>query len=56
LRGRSKLKAYQPGKSLTGNRKEEMEEKLNEKILQPANLSMACREVVRNKGAGTMSA
>jgi len=29
-----------------------MEEKLIEKILQPANLSMACREVVRNKGAG----
>ena len=29
-----------------------MEEKLIEKILQPGNLSMACREVVRNKGAG----
>ena len=29
-----------------------MEEKLIEKILQPANLTMACREVVRNKGAG----
>ena len=29
-----------------------MEEKLIEKILQPTNLSMACREVVRNKGAG----
>jgi len=29
-----------------------MEEKLIEKILQPANLSIACREVVRNKGAG----
>ena len=29
-----------------------MEEKLIEKILQAANLSMACREVVRNKGAG----
>jgi len=29
-----------------------MEEKLIEKILQPSNLSMACREVVRNKGAG----
>ncbi|NBC07290.1 MAG: group II intron reverse transcriptase/maturase, partial [Bacteroidetes bacterium] len=29
-----------------------MEEALIEKILQPANLSMACREVVRNKGAG----
>ena len=50
--GRSKLKAYQPDESVTGNRKEEMEEALIEKILQPANLSMACREVVRNKGAG----
>ncbi|PRY85029.1 group II intron reverse transcriptase/maturase, partial [Marinilabilia salmonicolor] len=50
--GRSKLKAYQPIKSVTGNSKEEMEEALIEKILQPANLSMACREVVRNKGAG----
>ena len=50
--GRSKLKAYQPVESVTGNRKEEMEEALIEKILQPANLSMACREVVRNKGAG----
>ena len=29
-----------------------MEEALIEKVLQPANLSMACREVVRNKGAG----
>jgi hypothetical protein len=29
-----------------------MEEKLIEKILQPANLTMACREVVRNKGVG----
>jgi retron-type reverse transcriptase len=29
-----------------------MEETLIEKILQPANLSMACREVVSNKGAG----
>jgi group II intron reverse transcriptase/maturase len=52
LPGRSKLKAYQPDESVTGNSKEEMEEALIEKILQPANLSMACREVVRNKGAG----
>ena len=52
MAGRSKLKAYQPVESVTGNRKEEMEEALIEKILQPANLSMACREVVRNKGAG----
>ncbi|MGQ1947504.1 hypothetical protein ACT3CD_10455 [Geofilum sp. OHC36d9] len=29
-----------------------MEEALIEKILQPANFSMACREVVCNKGAG----
>lgn len=29
-----------------------MEEELIEKILQPANLTMACKEVVRNKGAG----
>lgn len=29
-----------------------MEEELIEKILQPTNLTMACKEVVRNKGAG----
>lgn len=30
----------------------EMNDELIEKILQPSNLTMACREVVRNKGAG----
>jgi group II intron reverse transcriptase/maturase len=29
-----------------------MKEELIEKILQPTNLTMACKEVVRNKGAG----
>jgi retron-type reverse transcriptase len=30
----------------------EIKEELIDKILQPANLTMACKEVVRNKGAG----
>jgi len=38
---------------VTGNiRTMEMNKELIEKILQPANLTEACKEVVRNKGAG----